>query len=91
MNWLELHGIRRIGSVYWPGVTALERVPVGVWAYVRAGWVWLIYSRVLVVDGVLRLDGVVRVGPDRVDGGGGCLLSVDGVLRVDGVLGVKNV
>ena len=45
-------------------MVASEEVAAGDWVTVYAGWVLLIFSAVFVVNGVLRLDGVVRV--DRV-------------------------
>ena len=57
-------GLEKISDVYAPPLVASEKVAAGDWVTVYAGWVLLIFSAVFVVNGVLRLDGVVRV--DRV-------------------------
>ncbi len=43
---------------------AVDKVDAGRWAWIASGYVWLIGGRVLVLDGVLRLDGVAKVVGD---------------------------
>lgn len=71
MNWSHVAGLERVAAVYGPPLRAEERIEAGEWCAVFAGWVLVIWSTVLVNDGVLRLDGVVRVGrePDQARGG----------------------
>lgn len=54
--------LEKISDVYDPPMVASEEVAAGDWVTVYAGWVLLIFSAVFVVNGVLRLSGVVRVG-----------------------------
>lgn len=48
----------------WGRAVALERYAInpGEWVKVEAGFVMVVAAPVFVVAGVLRLDGVVRVG-----------------------------
>lgn len=62
MKWAHISGLERVDAVYLPPLRAVDEVEAGEWVVVYAGWVLVIWSPVLVVDGVLRLDGVVRVG-----------------------------
>ncbi len=55
-NWYRPRAVGAIGAV--------DKVAAGRWAWIAAGYVWLVGGRVLVVDGVLRLDGVVKVVGD---------------------------
>lgn len=52
----------QISVIYQPPLRAVERVDANEWCRVVDGYVLVIWSPVLVVDGFLRLDGVVRVG-----------------------------
>lgn len=91
-----------LGDVYMPRAVdrlgAVARVPAGRWAHVAAGYVWLVLGDVLVVDGVLRLDGVVMVGLTASGAAGvvtvpvpsgAAVLVVDGLMRLDGVVSVS--
>lgn len=51
----------RVGEIYPPETVKHWEIAGGEWVRVAAGWVALINSAVLIVDGVLRLDGVVKV------------------------------
>ena len=54
-------------AAHWVRPRCIERlndahtVNTGEWVRVDGGFVWLVGGVVLVVDGVVRLDGVVRV------------------------------
>jgi hypothetical protein len=54
--WYRPGAVEKIGAV--------DKVEAGRWARITAGYVWLVGGRVLVLDGVLRLDGVVKVVGD---------------------------
>lgn len=56
INWYRPGAVEAIGAV--------DKVTAGRWAWITAGYVWLVGGRVLVLDGVLRLDGVVKVVGD---------------------------
>ena len=62
MNWGHVAGLEKVRAVYGPPLRAVEKVEPGEWCAVFAGWVLVIWSPVFVCDGVLRLDGVIRVG-----------------------------
>lgn len=62
MKLIPIAGLDRLAAVYEPPLWAVDRVEAGAWWVVYAGWVLLVHSPVFVVDGVLRLDGVVKVG-----------------------------
>jgi len=62
MAWGSLDGLERVEAVYQSPLRAVARVEPGEWCEVFAGWVLVIWSPVFVNDGVLRLDGVIRVG-----------------------------
>lgn len=59
--WSLLRSVEKIGAVYQPPTVAAWPGKPGAWLHVRAGFVLLVQSQALRVDGVLRLDGVVRV------------------------------
>lgn len=59
--WSLLKSVEKIGAVYTPPVVQAWPGKPGDWLFVRAGFVLLVQSPALRVDGVLRLDGVVRV------------------------------
>lgn len=59
--WALLKSVEKIGAVYQPPEVAAWPGKPGAWLMVRAGFVLLVHSPALAVDGVLRLDGVVRV------------------------------
>lgn len=61
MNWGHVAGLEKVRAVYDPPLRAVEAVEAGEWCAVYAGWVLVIWSPVFVCDGVLRLDGVIRV------------------------------
>lgn len=63
MKWGHLSGLERVDAVYEPPIRAGDEVEPGEWCQVLAGWCLVIWSPVLVVDGVLRLNGVVLVDP----------------------------
>lgn len=54
----------------WQRPRSIERldfvavVEPGRWVFVDAGYVWLVPGAVVVLDGVLRLDGVLKVCGD---------------------------
>lgn len=60
-KWGHVSGLERAAAVYLPPLRAAQKVEAGEWCVVYAGWVLVIWSPVLVIDGVLRLDGVARV------------------------------
>ena len=62
MKLINNFKLEKISDVYDPPMFASEEVAAGDWVTVYAGWVLLIFSAVFVVNGVLRLSGVVRVG-----------------------------
>lgn len=64
MNRLLVSGFERIEAVYYPPLRATDTVAAGQWVTVHGGWVLPIFSAVFVVDGFLRLDGVLRVECD---------------------------
>ena len=55
-GWYRPRAVEAIGAV--------DKVDAGRWAWIAAGYLWLIGGRVLAIDGVLRLDGVVKVVGD---------------------------
>lgn len=59
--WALLKSVEKTGAVYMPPVVAAWPGKPGAWLHVRAGHVWLVQSPAVQIDGVLRLDGVVRV------------------------------
>lgn len=59
--WALLKSVERVGAVYMPPPVAAWPGKPGEWLFVRAGFVLLVQSPGLRVDGVLRLDGIVKV------------------------------
>lgn len=59
---MNIAGLNLIAAVYEPPLRAAESIGPGDWWTVYEGWALVIWSPVFVVDGVLRLDGVVKVG-----------------------------
>jgi hypothetical protein len=55
-GWYRPRSVEAIGVV--------DRVAAGRWAWIAGGFVWLVGGRLVVLDGVLRLDGVVKVVGD---------------------------
>lgn len=60
-SWALVKSVERVGAVYLPPDVAAWPGKPGAWLVIRAGFVLLVHSKALHVDGVLRLDGVVRV------------------------------
>lgn len=62
MKLTPIAGLDRMAAVYLPPLRAVDRVAPGEWWFVYAQWALVVHSPVFVVDGVLRLDGVIKVG-----------------------------
>jgi len=62
MRWQYRGEFDRIEAVYLPPLRAVDRIGAGEWRAVAAGYVMVVWSPVFVVDGVLRLDGVAKIG-----------------------------
>lgn len=63
--WGHVSGLERIDAVYDPPMRAQNTIEEDEWCRVDDGWVMVIFSPVMVIDGVLRLDGIVRVEHEK--------------------------
>lgn len=61
MTWANIKTVERVEALYQPPAIAAWIGKPGAWVVVKAGWVALVQSPAIAIDGVLRLDGVVRV------------------------------